>query len=485
MESSANSLFLLLPTEIHLTVLGHCESFTHALALATTCTQLWSTWNTHRKAVLYLIGRNSIVAFDDALVAVRATDIAERQYQALALRASGVELSKDEQPPDNINVRKLEPQFSPPSIEEIARVFDLKHLVDYMLYVGHETKSLHIGCLQSTSSLSLPRTCDVSPLGDQDSQEPSPQVLDFKVCSSMYRFFMVSAVLSKTYWEPLFADDPRASRVRNALTGSLPFGMVENNPSQIQLDFQTRRLLEADISYICQWPCYNTERASPRQLDGVFGDLAEYLIEKGRKEAPDSPEPQESQESSSDRRDIRAASVVQLVMAIITCHEFFWCSAQQQLAGASHWAPRILTVHQTGISYKKIPAIFLGIHSVLDFYVPATFPELQRHHNIQLDVRQIGFGKDDVALRQVSLLRLYRTIYRRTTGHNNPDPGYTDLPFELGFFEYLLERNFGTKVLFTWGYGSSNYSNFMSQGMAFRSVEQFKNDIPGLLAKYR
>ncbi|KAF3914336.1 hypothetical protein AA313_de0205614 [Arthrobotrys entomopaga] len=487
MESATGSPFLLLPTEIHLAILGHCDAFTQALALATTCKQLWSTWNNHQKALLYPIGRNSVVAFDDALVAIRATDIAERQYQALALRASGIELCEEGQPPDTINPRKLEPQFSHPSVEEIVRVFDLKHMIDYMLYVGHESKNLHLCCLQSTSSLKLPRACSESPpcgsyLGESfETGETTPSILDFKVYSSVYRFLMVSAVLSKIYWEPLFSDDPRAERLRKALACPLPFGMVEDNPLYRYSSYQIRRLLDEDISYICERPCYN-KRASPSQLDRVFGDLAEYLIEKGTQEAPndsESQKPQKSHESSYDRRDIREASVVQLVMSMITCHEFFWCAAQGQLTRASHWANRILTVHQTGISYKKIPVIFLGIHSVLDLYVPANFPELPRHPDIQLDGRPVGFGKDDMALRQVSLLRLFKLIYRKVSGYDDED---NELPFELGFFEYLLARHFSSKVLFTWGYGNSIYSNYMSQGTAFRNVEQFRNDIPGILA---
>lgn len=301
-------------------VFKRCTTFKAATTLAATCQQLQSIWKNHQKAVILHIGSNCIVAFDDALRAVRAIDMAEKQYQVMALQSNGVNVVENEKPPKRIPIHRLGAHSNPPSPNEIIQVFDLKYFVEAALFLGHEQRNIHIFCQQSSSKIQLPGPC---PHGVDASQPGvSAEEIDFKVYASMYRFFLISAVLSSVYWEPLFADHPKAAVLRRDFSG----------PLNISAHYTPRRSFGAeDLSYIRQWACYNKRRASQAQLDEIFSELGDYLIERGKREAIwDGTVISTTQKSNNDR-DYPTAGAVQTIMMIIGCHELLWCVAQQQL----------------------------------------------------------------------------------------------------------------------------------------------------------
>ncbi|KAF3933788.1 hypothetical protein ABW20_dc0101899 [Dactylellina cionopaga] len=399
----------------------------------------------------------------------------------MALRASfpDVPVPSEGQPPSKIDVRRLGPEHNPPSVEEIDRVLDLRHLIDYILHIGHEKQNLHIGCLQTNSHAPLPRVCTM-PLEDESSPwQDSPETVDFKVYASMYRFFMVSAAMSKPYWEPFFSEDPRAARLRRVFASPLPFGQIDRSAPSVA---ESQLLNDEDLLYFRQFPCYNKNSVSLRDLDGVFGDLADYLVEKGQHEGIRSLGQIPSGTAHGGSKSKEEAGAIQSLMMLITCHEFFWRVAQRQLSRFSGSDDRLLTIHGTGIRYKKVPAIFLGIHAIVDIYIPANLADLQQHPNIQLDARPVGFGRDNRPLRQLRLLQIFQVLYRGVSPLI-PWGGDTDLPFELGLFEYALRKHFDLRVSFSWGYTNTRYSTYMAEGMAFRGVRQFTGDLIGLLSQ--
>ncbi|KAK6503893.1 hypothetical protein TWF481_008894 [Arthrobotrys musiformis] len=476
METTTASPFLNLPNEIFIEILKRCTTFKGAVALAMTCRQLGSIWKNHQKAAIPHIGSNCIVAFDDALKAVRAIDMAERQYQVLAFRSNGVNANVVEndlnRTPARIPIHLLGPHFNPPSPDELIRVFDLKYFVEAALFLGHEQRNIHIFCQQSSSDIRLTVPCQHSVDGSQPATPSATREVDFKIYASMYRFFLVSAVLSSVYWEPFFAVHPQSATLRREFAG--PSIVLPQHMPMESLGVE-------DLSYLRRWACYNKRRASQARLDEVFGDLAEYLVEKGMKEAVWSASSTSTTQQSTEDRDVRSAGAVQTIMMIIGCHELFWCVAQQQLNCAGRAIERS-PAWLDGIRYKRIPVTFLGIHGALDACIPHNASDIPRHPDIQLRTRPLGVGSDinGRPLRQVRLLRLFHELLYYDRREGSVD---SDLPYELGFFEYVLRRYFGLKVQFEWGYSQTVYSRYLAHGTAFRAVDPFRRNIPNILSR--
>lgn len=61
---------LTLPVEILTRILGACDDFPHALALASTCKYAHAAWLKHSPAIIWNVARSQIPSFDDALMAV-------------------------------------------------------------------------------------------------------------------------------------------------------------------------------------------------------------------------------------------------------------------------------------------------------------------------------------------------------------------------------------------------------------------------------
>ncbi|KAK6331286.1 hypothetical protein TWF730_004373 [Orbilia blumenaviensis] len=478
-ETTSSSPFLDLPNEIHIEIFKSCTGFADAASFAATCRQLQSIWKSHQKAVISYIGSNCIVAFDDALRAVRAIDIAERQYQFMALQSSEANVTQDDEPPPRrIPIRRLGARSSPPSPNEISKLLDLKHFVETALFIGHEQKDIHIFCQQSSSKIQLPRAC---PHGVDPAQTPAfAEEVDFKIYASMYRFFLVSAALSSVYWEPFFTDHPKADSLRAI------FSFCPTVRSSL---YVRRQFGGGELSYVRQWPCYNKRYAKQSQLDEIFGEIGEYLLERGRREGiwgqedeGSNSNTQQQQQQQGNNRDFQTAGAIQAIMMIISCHELFWCAAQQELSCAGRAVERTPT-WSSEIRYRAASVTFLGIHGALNAWVPYYASDISRRPYIHLLSRSVGHAPDGGPLSQLRLLKLFHELlhYDRQDASLDLD---SDLPYELGFFEYLLRRHFGLRVQFMWGYGQSSYAIYMANGIAFRGVEQFRKDVPDILSRY-
>lgn len=93
----------------------------------------------------------------------------------------------------------------------------------------------------------------------------------------------------------------------------------------------------------------------------------------------------------------------------------------------------------------------------------------------------MGFGADGRPLAQVRLLRLFHELLHVDRRDGSVE---SDLPYELGFFEYVLKRRFSLRVLFEWGYSQTVYSRYLADGMAFRGVDPFRRDVANILSSY-
>ena len=70
---SSMSLLFGLP-EILIQILASCDTFAQAVALSSTCKDVYAVWLSNTSPILDRVGRQRIPAFDEAVVAVGARD---------------------------------------------------------------------------------------------------------------------------------------------------------------------------------------------------------------------------------------------------------------------------------------------------------------------------------------------------------------------------------------------------------------------------
>lgn len=58
------------PTEVLLGIFQNCDDFRDVLALASTSAQLHSIWLREQNSIIWNVGHQNVICFDDALIAV-------------------------------------------------------------------------------------------------------------------------------------------------------------------------------------------------------------------------------------------------------------------------------------------------------------------------------------------------------------------------------------------------------------------------------
>ncbi|KAF4215054.1 hypothetical protein CNMCM5878_008513 [Aspergillus fumigatiaffinis] len=121
-----------LPCEIIGLILANCESFAELLDAILTCRSFYSAWKSHTGSILWHIGQLEIIGFRDALIAVRATEIAKQA------------IFKEDLPPSPFPLGELSGQVRKPTLDELKVLFDFRHLVECLERVAREN-SPHTG----------------------------------------------------------------------------------------------------------------------------------------------------------------------------------------------------------------------------------------------------------------------------------------------------------------------------------------------------
>ncbi|KAL4889484.1 hypothetical protein BDV59DRAFT_210294 [Aspergillus ambiguus] len=235
-----------LPSSILTAIFDNCDALQQATALGSSCRKCRSLWRSASGIILRL-GRAEIRAFDDALIAVRATSIALKSFL------------NGELPPDPFPFHLLSPETYPPSYDELLAIFRYEHLVKcFENSIWHD---LFKGTLF---------------LEDFDEDPEGWKAWRVGFHASMYRLFLVGATLSSAYQHPFSVDDD-----------ARPQGFLHTLQKVISEEqfFVHSVFNRDDIQYLLKYPTYNVGDHEGHQR--VFGPLADFLLRSSCTRAQD------------------------------------------------------------------------------------------------------------------------------------------------------------------------------------------------------
>ncbi|KAK3296409.1 uncharacterized protein B0H64DRAFT_360747 [Chaetomium fimeti] len=226
--------------EIIILVFQSSSAVGDGLSLASTCKFLASVWRMHTAAILYRLLEAKTPAFNQALLAVRATNLV-----CDACRAN-------KSPPRPFPLHELGVQVRKPDIGELKQVQDLQHLarcVEHMHFRGNHHDQMHR-------------------LDDYDLPEEEGIRLVYRFHCAMYRVLFAGAVLAQAYLEPLFLAPCQAPpRLLHRLT-----------TLRVDEEQDLDGLTQQDIEYLERFPVYNLE-AGQERWEPAFGALATWLLD--------------------------------------------------------------------------------------------------------------------------------------------------------------------------------------------------------------
>ncbi|KAK6519279.1 hypothetical protein TWF281_003115 [Arthrobotrys megalospora] len=494
----SNSLLLHLPAEIHIGILQSCSSYKQALSLIATCKQLYLLWETYSTSIVSYIGRNAIPAFDDALMAVRATEFAASYYTHLVHVAKGLPTISPA-PPSRISIHTLASATgAKASISEAKRVLELKLFVDYSFYLSHHpTTATHLACLtQKSTYIPLPLPCtwrqqereqaknneDISNCAHNSSSEDEESNLEALAYAGMYNFFTFSALLTNRYYEPFFTDNPISTRLREeyeifwprevsedpaiaaAVDAGVP-GVADENTERIREYYlPMRQLQDEEVTYLMQFDVFNKGKFREMKRGGLaeaFDEIADYFCERAKKRMNITPEKnlnttnrkdveEEGEEEQQGKYlfDASTAVEIQQMMILNNCYEV-WMRMRERMDSLIE--PVRLThekllyaLNRDGIKLTTIPVVFHAIYGVGDAMMPSTVEDFRTHSYGPVPPNLQGNDNDGRPLKHIEVSDVIYQLIRKVgqelggpgPGEDGGDPGRRY--FEFGWSEYAF-----------------------------------------------
>ncbi|KAF3358208.1 hypothetical protein VdG1_02985 [Verticillium dahliae VDG1] len=242
------------PTEITVQIISLCDGLTDMLALASTCRQLHVMWEKAAPPLIWSTGRREIPAFEEALMAVRATNLVRPAFEA------------GELPPRITSLGKLTGASRKPSHAELIQVLQMQHVAACLEHMFFYSGKMIFGQSKWTG-LVHPDPPNSSITGPSDDGAEHARLLsqwkdNFR--RATYRLFLAGAGLAHAYHEPFF---------RSLEQGERYF----SEPS-------TRESWERDNDYLGTFAVYNHELQGDKNAE-AFGPLSSWIVETARTEA--------------------------------------------------------------------------------------------------------------------------------------------------------------------------------------------------------
>ncbi|KAL4896946.1 hypothetical protein BDV59DRAFT_169417 [Aspergillus ambiguus] len=239
---------LSLPHECILLTLKSCDSLSQIIALSSTCKLLLSIYSANAHSIFYSVGgHRDIPAFGDAVMALRATRIVTEHFLQGQL------------PPKPFPLDLLSADTHKLSVNELRQIRDWKHLVECIEdFCIHSTEwgREWLSYLKHTE-----KTAD--PPGNWVKWRESFH-------RSIYRSFLMGAVLCRVYQEPLVLSD-RDDRPEHFLKDYCARLLQKDEPL----------LRNDEMVYLLKYPVFNFE--SYEDHEPVYGQLADFLVELSRR----------------------------------------------------------------------------------------------------------------------------------------------------------------------------------------------------------
>ncbi|RHZ67979.1 uncharacterized protein CDV56_109652 [Aspergillus thermomutatus] len=241
-----------LPCEIIGLILASCESFAQLRDAILTCKLFYSAWKSHTGSILWQIGQFEIVEFTDALMAVRATEIAKQA------------ILKGDLPPSPFPLGELSGEVRKPTLDELKVLFDFRHLVECLERLAKKNSNPYwYECIESL--------------------EPEDRIKAWMVWKerlhvALYRGFLSGAALYRAYQEPLTL----ASTC--GLRGFLAkFRRNMENGEDEHDDYGDDPFTPAEKRYLLQYPIFKFEEF--QQHGHIFQPLADIFVQESKRKA--------------------------------------------------------------------------------------------------------------------------------------------------------------------------------------------------------
>ncbi|GIJ98260.1 hypothetical protein Aspvir_000376 [Aspergillus viridinutans] len=231
--------------EIIIQILKNFDTVEEVVVCASSCRRFHDVWLCHAPQIIWTIGQKQILAFDDALMAVRATEIVLESFQ------------KEELPPDPFPLSALSGAVRKPSRREFQQVRDFEHLAECaeQIYVEDEEQ-----------------------LKDEiQHDQPDGTALwvlwRARFHSSVYRVLLAGAVLYRAYQEPMYL----------AANWGLPNFLEKYVEALASDDMSSEPVGGDELDYLMTFAPYNLGESGG--IHDSFKALAEFLVQQGKKRA--------------------------------------------------------------------------------------------------------------------------------------------------------------------------------------------------------
>ncbi|KAL4796315.1 hypothetical protein BDV19DRAFT_398365 [Aspergillus venezuelensis] len=255
-----------LPEELIALTLRNCDSFYTLQNLIQSSQAIHDVWELNQRSILWDVGQADIPAFSDALIAVRATNIAKAS------------ILNGHLPPTPFPISTLSGETNKPTLDETKSVLSLAKLANYL-----ESRTR---CPKNKERGFLPHKWYF------DSLAWSSQtwvIWRENYHRALYRYFIAGAILCRAYYEPLISES-RPKDFLSSLTGIL--GGVSSrirgrdtdpaSPSEYPVWYT-----EEEKRYMGTIPIYDSQ--AYEQWGDAFGPLEELFVQESRKRSYNKP----------------------------------------------------------------------------------------------------------------------------------------------------------------------------------------------------
>lgn len=246
------------PVEVIVRILSSCDTFLQLLSLITTCKRLHSIWLSNSGPIIWDIGQRDILCFDDALMAVRATDIVKIAHSA------------GNRPPSPFPIASLSGFVQKPTPEELNRIFGLQHMMRCIKHTVFHWEMRQINCLK----FGLEALGHFTPSGRFfNEDEYGRGSWHQNLYRALYRVVFAGAVLAGSFNEPLSQALERGEGIERLKTKRVR----ANIPGEKIVKIKVREYLEG-------FPAYSSD---PARYEPVFQPLADWLVADGKARHPE------------------------------------------------------------------------------------------------------------------------------------------------------------------------------------------------------
>ncbi|KAL4869847.1 hypothetical protein BDV12DRAFT_208177 [Aspergillus spectabilis] len=246
-----------LPEDIISLILQSCESFSQLHSLMLSSKTIHAVWTCNQRTILWNVGQAAIPGFSDALIAVRATNIAKDS------------ILRGDLPPTPFPTTHLFGTISKPTLDEIQQIQSLSYLAQYL-----ETRT----CSPRDKS---PNFLPHKWYFDSLSWEPATwNVWREGYHRAIYRYLTAGAVLCPAYYEPILSPEkPRG--FLSSLVGLLE-GVALQEGDEEGEEYPSW-FSEAEQKYLQTIPLYDGQQHE--KWETAFKPLEEIFLSESRKQA--------------------------------------------------------------------------------------------------------------------------------------------------------------------------------------------------------